>query len=155
MHSNRRKYEQGITLIEALVAMAILAIAALGALSYQFHCANQARIAKLELTATRTAQLLLEDWKSSGGSSAYDPAKLGMGFVYDQQSDFYKIKVDKLPIFIRLVQRDVESDESAGITLREISVITRWRLDFVDIEPEETDPHLVLTTYVRLDAAAG
>ena len=155
MHSNRRKYEQGITLIEALVAMAILAIAALGALSYQFHCAKHARIAKLELTATRTAQLLLEDWKSNGGSSSYDPSTLGMGFVYDEQNDFYKIEVDNLPMYIRLMQRDVETDESAGVTLREISVIVRWRLDFSELEPEATHPHLVLTTYVRLDAAAG
>lgn len=155
MHSNRRRYEHGITLIEAMVAMAILAIAALGALSYQFHCAKHARIAKLELTATRTAQLLLEDWKSNGGSSSYDPSSLGMGFVYDEQGGFYRIEVDNLPMYIRLMHRDVETDESAGITLREISVIMRWRLDFSALEPEEMHPHLVLTTYVRLDAAAG
>jgi hypothetical protein len=109
----------------------------------------------LELTATRTAQLLLEDWKSNGGSSSYDPSTLGMGFVYDEQNDFYKIEVDNLPMYIRLMQRDVETDESAGVTLREISVIVRWRLDFSELEPEATHPHLVLTTYVRLDAAAG
>lgn len=50
-----------------MVAMAVLAIATLGTLSYQYHSAKHSRIAKLEMTATRTAQLLLEDWKSSGG----------------------------------------------------------------------------------------
>lgn len=155
MYLSRKKYVHGFTLVEIMVAMAVLAIAALGALSYQFHCAKHARIAKLELTATRTAQLLLEDWKSNGGSSSYDPASLGMGFIYDEQSDFYEIEIDDLPMYIRLMHRDVETDESAGITLREISVIVRWRPDFSSIEPEQTHPHLVLTTYVRLDAAAG
>lgn len=155
MHSNRKKYGHGITLIEAMVAMAILAIAALGALSYQFHCAKHSRIAKLELIATRTAQLLLEDWKSNGGSDTYDPSTLGMGFVYDEQSGFYEIEVDDLPMYIRLMHRDVETDDTAGVTLREISVITRWRLDFSGSEPEEMHPHLVLNTYVRLDAAGG
>jgi prepilin-type N-terminal cleavage/methylation domain-containing protein len=155
MHFDRKKYRRGITLIEAMVAMAVLAIAALGALSYQFHCAKHARIAKLEMTATRTAQLLLEDWKSNGGSSSYDPTTLGLGFTKDQDSGFYKIEVDGLPMYIHLMQRDVETDTVAGVTLREISVIVRWRLDFSDIEPEAMHPHLVLTTYVRLDASGG
>jgi prepilin-type N-terminal cleavage/methylation domain-containing protein len=155
MYFSRKSYLHGFTLVEIMVAMAVMAIAALGALSYQFHCAKHARIAKLELTATRTAQLLLEDWKSNGGATSYDPGSLGMGFVYDQQNDFYKIEIDDLPMYIRLMHRDVETDASAGVTLREISVIVRWRLDFSNVEPELTSPHLVLTTYVRLDAAAG
>ena len=63
----RKRHKRGVTLIEALAAMVILAIAALGTLSYQYHSAKHSHITKLEMTATRTAQLLLEDWKSSGG----------------------------------------------------------------------------------------
>ncbi len=155
MHVDRKRYERGVTLIEVMVAMVILAIAALGALSYQFHCAKHSRIARLEMTATRTAQLLLEDWKSNGGSSSYDPSTLGLGFFYDEESGFYKIEVDGLPMYIRLMHREVDTDTVAGITLREISVIARWRLDFSDDDPEAIHPHLVLTTYVRLDASGG
>jgi len=135
--------------------MAVLAIAALGALGYQYHCAKHSRIAKLEMTATRTAQLLLEDWKSNGGSSSYDPSSLGLGFVDGPESDFYTITVDDLLLYIRLMHRDIEQDDAAGVTLREISVIVRWRLDFSDEEPQMNHPHLVLTTYVRLDASSG
>jgi prepilin-type N-terminal cleavage/methylation domain-containing protein len=155
MHVDRKRCEHGITLIEAMVAMAILAIAALGALSYQYHCAKHARIAKLEMTATRTAQLLLEDWKSNGGSSSYDPSTLGLGFSLDSESGFYRIEVDEQPMYIRLMHRDVETDAVAGVTLREITVVARWRPDFSELEPEAMHPHLVLTTYVRLDASSG
>jgi prepilin-type N-terminal cleavage/methylation domain-containing protein len=151
----RQKREHGVTLIEVMVAMAVLAIAALGALSYQYHSAKHSRIAKLEMTATRTAQLLLEDWKSSGGASNYDPSTLGIGITKDPESEYYKIEVDDLPMYIRLMYKDIATDTAAGVTLREISVITRWRLDFAADEPEMNHPHLVLTTYVRLDASAG
>ena len=155
MYIVARRYRRGFTLIEAMVAMAILAIAALGALSYQYHSARHARIAKLEMTATRTAQLLLEDWKSSGGSSNYDPTNLELGFSFDDESGFYRIEVDDQPMYIRLEYKDVATDASAGVTLREISVINRWRTDFADTVPDLTNPHLVLTTYVRLDASGG
>lgn len=155
MYFHRKMYRRGATLIEALVAMAILAIAALGALNYQFYSAKHARIARLEMTATRTAQLLLEDWKSNGGSDNYDPTSLGLGIVDDDESNFYRIEVDDLPMYIRLMHRDIDEDEVAGVTLREITVICRWRHDFSDDAPDASDPHLTLTTYVRLDGAGG
>ncbi|MBN1795549.1 MAG: prepilin-type N-terminal cleavage/methylation domain-containing protein [Sedimentisphaerales bacterium] len=151
----RIKNSSGLTLIEAMAAMAVLAVAALGTLGYQYHSAKHGRTAKLEMTATRTAQLILEDWKSKGGDANYDPSSLGLGFVKDEEMDFYKIEIDELPIFVKLLYNDVAHDAVAGVTLREISVIVRWRRDFTAIEPELNDPHLVLTTYVRLDASGG
>ena len=80
MTVNRPKSVEAFTLIETMVAMVVLAIAALGALGYQYHAALQVRIAHAQTTGTRTAQLLLEDWKSTGGSEDYDPIALAMGF---------------------------------------------------------------------------
>lgn len=144
----------GFTLVEAMVAMAVLAIASLGALSYQYHTARHAQIAKFEMTATRTAQLLLEDWKSVGGLDNYDPTDLNVGFYTDPEIDgFYRINVDGLPMYVRLRYEDIDHDDVAGVTLREISVIVRWSPDYEDGQgPQASDPHLVLTTYVRLDA---
>lgn len=70
----------GLTLVEVIVAMAILAIVALGALGYEYYAAQQVRLAHVQTIATHTAQLLLEDWKSTGGSDDYDPTILGLGF---------------------------------------------------------------------------
>lgn len=151
----RHRFRDGVTLVETLVAMVVLAIAALGGLGYQYHSAKHAKIAKYEMTATRTAQLLLEDWKSCGGSASYDPAKLGVGFNRPVDKDYHTIVVDELLMFVRLLHSDIAHDASAGVTLREISVVVRWRSDFSQLEPEVHHPHIVLTTYVRLDASGG
>lgn len=150
-----KRKDSGFTLVEAIAAMAILGIAAIGTMAYQYHSVGHSRTARLEMTAIRTAQLLLEDWKSKGGQADYDPSFLGMGFVKDEKADIYKIEIDELPIFIRLLYRDVETDETASVTLREITVIVRWQRKFSDVDPELNDPHIVLTTYVRLDGSGG
>jgi len=155
MARQRIIFSGGTTLVETLVAMAVLAIAAIGALGYQYHSARHSRTAKFELTATRTAQLLLEDWKSCGGAADYDPRQLGLGFSKSHNNKFYLIEVDDLPMFVRLMHRDLDHDATAGVTLREISVVMRWRGDHSILEPDVDHPHIVLATYVRLDASGG
>lgn len=151
MSGNNLRRSGGMTLIEIMVAMAILAIAAIGALGYQYHSATHNRIARLEMTATRTAQLLLEDWKGTGGLSNYDPRNLNIGFTKLEDSDIYRIVIDNLPMYAKLAYTDLDYDSTAGLTLREISVIVRWRRDLSAGMPTISDGILVLTTYVRLD----
>jgi prepilin-type N-terminal cleavage/methylation domain-containing protein len=156
MSVNKLKRSGGMTLLEIMVAMVVLAIAAIGALGYQYHAARHGNIAKLEMIATRTAQLLLEDWKSTGGDEYYDPSALGLGFDKTVEEGLFRVVVDDLPMYVRLEHRDVAHDSVASVTLREISVITRWRQDYKSIQPEaDRDPSLILTTYVRRDASGG
>ena len=65
-----------MTLLEVAVAIAVLAIASIGAINYQYHATRQGLVARSEITATRVAQLLLEDWKSRGGDETYDPVEI-------------------------------------------------------------------------------
>lgn len=152
---NLKSKNSGFTLIETLAAMTILAIAALGTLGYQYHSTQLSRTSVLEMAATRTAQLLLEDWKSKGGQADYDPRSLNIGFVKDTKLKIYRITIDDLPVFAKLYYSDVANDTLSGVTLRQISVVVRWRKDFSDIMPVYDDPHLTLTTFVRLDASGG
>ena len=157
MTARQFKRFKGALLIEVMVAMVVLAIAALGALSYQYHAARQARLAQAQMTATRTAQLLLEDWKSTGGSTDYDPTVLELGFenaASEDEAD-YLITVDELPMYLTLSHNDVEYDSVAEITLREITVTAQWRRNCEEGPRESDDPSLVLTTYVRVDASGG
>jgi len=146
----------GFTLVESMAAMAILAIAAVGALGYQYHAATQARLARAETLATQVCQLLLEDWKSTGGSLQYDPSQLELGFVRAEDSpefddwDFDEINIHAIPVldhlssiakhntyglvlddFVLLVildNKDVGHDEVANVTLRQISVVVLWTI---------------------------
>jgi type II secretory pathway pseudopilin PulG len=168
-----RRWAPAVTLAETLAAMSILAIASLGMLQYQYHAINQARVANAQIIATRTGQLLLEDWKSTGGSEDYDPITLGLGFEtivipqYFSQgqgqgvgvplhNQAYIITVDNIPIQMVLRWQDVETDATAQMTLRELSVTLKFD------EPENVsgslaayNPAIVLTGYVRIDASGG
>lgn len=179
MTVKRPKFASAVTLIEVMLAMAILAIAALGSLSYQYYAAGHARIARAQIIAVRTAQLLLEDWKSTGGSEEYDLAALGLGFSsrlfipsqWSQghghglgnplRSSAYAITVDGLPMLVTLRWEDVAHDTIAEIKLRQLAVIVRFgeidnhgNLTFPERYLENISS-LILTTYVRLDASGG
>ncbi len=179
MTVKRPKFASAFTLIEVMLAMGILTIAALGALSYQYYAAGHARIARTQSTGVRTAQLLLEDWKSTGGSEDYDLNALGLGFssrlfIASQWSQghggglgaplhnaAYANTVDGFPMLVTLRWEDVAEDSIAQIKLRQLAVIVRF--GEIDTHGNLTFPEsylehissLILTTYVRLDSSSG
>ena len=165
----------GITLVEAVLAMSILVITALGALSYQYHSARHSRIARELITATRTAQLLLEDWKSASGANNYNPVLLGLGFssptpIPDEFShsevpgsvvndSIYTITVDGVPMQIMLKWQDLDNPYGITAALRELTVIIKCGEENSGnstIESAlENMPPIIMATYVRLDEASG
>ncbi|MBN1819016.1 MAG: prepilin-type N-terminal cleavage/methylation domain-containing protein [Sedimentisphaerales bacterium] len=151
----RRPYARAVTLVEVIVACVVLAIAVLGVLSYQYHATRRTILARDKLTATRTCQLLLEDWKSNGADDTYDPSSLELGFTDTGTADRYKIKVNDLPMVATLSWKDVDNDTEANVTLREIRVLLQWRLDRRDDVIDAQDPQFEMATYVRRDQSAG
>ncbi len=149
VHSNK-----GVTLIEALIAAVAVSILALGGLAYQYLGAMHFRIAHAELTATRAGQLLIEDWKGNGAPDPqnYDATELGVGFEtpIDGDYSYYVITVDGIKMHIWPTFEDIDVDEFAGVTLRQISAKIQWRKDFGSAEVEDDDPSIILTTYARL-----
>jgi type II secretory pathway pseudopilin PulG len=171
-----REGVRGFTLVEQMIAGVILVVAALGALSYQYYAIGQARVARGQIAATHTAQLLLEDWKSTGGSDEYDPASLGLGFslgtvavsslappdgIGETLNDTtYAIQLDDIPVLAMLAYLDVDHDAQAKTTLRQLSVVARFAdLDAAGnllLEGRFAEmPSMTFVTYVRLDASSG
>ena len=153
--------QAGFTLVELIVAMAIIAIAAVGALNYQYYAAKHSRIAHTQITATRTAQLLLEDWKSVGGSTSYNPLNLQLGFSSAAVPDgfttgyslgtilnnvIYTITVNNVPMLIILGWSNVDYDSISDTTLRRLTVMVRWQQGGT-----LCNSPVILTTYVRLN----
>lgn len=152
----KTKKHVGLTLIEVMIAAGILSIVALGSLSYQYFAAVHNRIAKSQITATRTGQLLIEDWKNNGGSAAFNPESLNLGFLKTTEAGWgYFINVDSLPMYIELLSNDIANDEAAGVTVRQLSVKVAWRRDYKEESPGGDDPYIILTTYARIDASGG
>ena len=143
----------GLSLIEVMLAIVITSVIALGTLGYQYLSIKHSRASDAQFLATRIGQLLLEDWKSVGGDDDYDPESLQLGFDSPEPDEFgdYTIDLGNIQFFIQMQFNDVEHDDAADITLRQISVTVRWRRDYTRGALTSADPVLNLTTYVRRD----
>jgi len=173
MNTKRTKHRSGVALLEVMAASAILVVAAVGALSYEYHASRNTQIARAHISATHIAQLLLEDWMSMGGSDSYDPAALGLGFssALDIPSDFtqidgmgnplnngvYAITIDEVPMLAMLTRNNIDTDDVAQITLRQLGIIVEFGVASGQQAPDwvENVQPVILTTYVRADAAGG
>ena len=167
----------GFTLIEQVVAAAILTVAALGTFRYQYYTAALGRIASGETAAARTAQLLLEDWKSTGGATTYHPSSLGLGFSSGLavpsgfttpaglgttlNNSVYSLTWGNLPLLAMLKYLDVAQDTQARTTLRQLAVVVCYAQ--IDQSGSMSTPEsrfaglapITLVTYVRVDASKG
>jgi prepilin-type N-terminal cleavage/methylation domain-containing protein len=166
------KVSKAFTLIELMMTIAIVVIAVVGTMGYQYYAAKQSQIAFAQTTATRTAQLLLEDWQSTGGATTYDPLQLQFGFSSAPvPSDFtmglslgsvlnnviYTITVNNVPMSIMLSWCDVANDSVAQTTLLQLRAMVRWQQGYI-LQGGTTlciSPVVLTTSYIRLDAQGG
>lgn len=160
----RPRSEAGLTLIEVMAAVAILAIAALGTSAFRYHAALGARTADLQTTAARTALLLCESWRGASDPNTFDPTQLATEDANSDSaltietidisegvvvpSDFtplgiYSITTDGVNYYAVLSWKDI----SPG--LRALNVIVAWdpRGSGSDIY-ELPNKSFKLTTYV-------
>ncbi len=147
MSVKRAKCADGLTLIEVMFTVLIIALVALGALSYGYHGAGQIRHAREYATAVRIAYFLLEDWKASAGSALYAAATPGvrnpldlnvdgiMSFEYPQEGDgIYEVTVDHIPLQIKLsrpsgYQRLIPLTVAVSWNTGSIALTTNARID--------------------------
>ena len=152
----------GLTLLEVLISMVILSVAALGMMRYHCDSTRQTRLAEVEIIATRTGQLLLEDWKANGGSVDYDPQRLNMDITqisgeggFDTEGNLlmvYQTVADGVPLRIELLR---PQGFAGTIPLIHLTVSVQWRRDFGDGDIRVADPSVVLATYARGYEAVG
>lgn len=152
----QRRHAGGLTLIEVVLATAVIAIAAIGTLSYEYHGVKQMQIAKAHSAAVRIGYFLLEDWKANGGNALYatnsfgvaSPDNLDMGFRYIGNKT-YKIAVDNIPMRVTL------SRPLLNKTLIPLTATIRWRRDFRDEAILPDSPSIVLSAHARVGQAGG
>ena len=156
--SQKKSQRDGFTIVEVMVAMAIVIIVALGTLSFQYNNVRQSRAAEAQIAAARIGQLLLEDWKSSGGDSDYDPNSLNLGFKLVTTNNYVTTPpLDNQTFYIQLAQQlapvtsGSNPDTVAGVTLQQLSITISWRKDFGTGTVSSSDPTLTFTTFVRRD----
>lgn len=103
----RAKFAPAATLIEIIIAILILSIAALSTSGFRYYAAMDARKADVQITAARVASLILSGWKGSGGYSGYskydieggvdplDPNAYDIDFDYDTYDPYdYEYEIE-------------------------------------------------------------
>jgi len=175
VHSCR--HAGGLMLTEVMVAAVILVVAALGALRCQYYAAWHGKLARAQVAVGQIAHLLLEDWKSTGGSTDYNPLDLGLGFSgplaipagfipaeplgVALNGAAYAITVNGTPMMVALMVLDVSRDTQAKATLRQLAVVVRFSGGAAGGDTGNSDsrladmPPVTLATYVRVDASNG
>ena len=146
---------RGFTLFELIVAVSILVIISVGAINYHYFGTRMALRADAEMTAARTARLILDNWKKTGGDEHFNPVDLDMGFEATMASNQYQITVNELPLTVGLRWQNVIVDAAAATGLRQLEITVRWRMDYRQGTVSDTDPTYVITTYVRRDESEG
>ena len=155
--AHRSFSQDGFTLVEVMIAVCITVVIALGTLCYQYYGVKHSRASQAQITATRIGQLLLEDWKSTGGDPYYDPLSLGLGFTSPEPPSpgHYLITLDNQTFYIsrteQLAAVPNNPDPFAGVTLNQIRITVKWRRDYGLGATTASDPEIILTTYVRRD----
>jgi prepilin-type N-terminal cleavage/methylation domain-containing protein len=148
---------RGMSLIEVMLAVLILAISVIGASGYRYYSTLDARRADMHATAARIGMLLCENWRGLNGSESWDAAshlgsELTMSpITYPPEklgaADFtslgaYTVNVDGINYYTGLCWKDV----SAG--LRALNVVVAWSQRDTAGTISEADKVFRLTTYV-------
>jgi prepilin-type N-terminal cleavage/methylation domain-containing protein len=69
-----KTHNVGLTLIEVMVVILIVAIAVVGGMQFRYYCVTDAKRADVEINAARLGAMLLETWKGMGSLSTYNPS---------------------------------------------------------------------------------
>ncbi len=124
----KRRFRQGLSLVDTMASIAILIIAVIGTSSYRYNAALNVRKANNQITAARIANLLCESWQGQNGDPNYKPiAHLGSeleivegDFQEDYDESFTlleggscKITIDGFTYYTTLIYKDINPSLSA------------------------------------------
>jgi hypothetical protein len=148
MKMNKSRRNNGLTLVEVMVAALAALVIVIGSMAYQYHSARDARKADARVTAGRLGLLLLDAWKTVLGDTAlYDPkANLGptlpiafkeFTLIEPPPGDppglanpfrYYRIEVNGIKYFVKLSYEDQDRPPRVD-PLRLLNVRVAWNRD--------------------------
>jgi len=72
-NADNRKFRQGLSLVEAMVAIFVITAGIVGTFGYSCRAMLQTRKATEQNTAAQIAELLCESWKGLKGTETFEP----------------------------------------------------------------------------------
>ncbi len=151
---HKRFRRGGFSLIDVMVAVAVLVMAIVGTSSFRYHSNLDCRRAERQSAAARAALLLSESWRGTGGDEAYDPVGYLSSTVTIEEGDgpdapdgytalgSYEVTVNGTICYATLAWKDGDDG------LRELNVQLMWsQRGQGDEGIDEADKSFALTTY--------
>ena len=136
-----KKQNNGVMLIEVMVAALAIAVVVIGAMQFQYFCALDAHKSDVRAKAIRLGLLLLDAWKAEEGDplhnpilefgvppldnfiSITDPGIPGLPELLGNQC--YRVQVDGVYYFVKLSSEDIDFGDPPSI-LRKLNVAVAW-----------------------------
>ena len=151
-------HRSGLTVIEVMCAITVLAVAVIGTCAYSYHATLDVQRASMRRAASRTAILLCETWRGIKGAETFDPiAYFSSDFPIQQppewdgsgqiEADFtmlgmYEVSLDGIPYGVVLSWKDVSSE------LRALNVVIVWSIG--GLGQQEQQKVIRLTSYAPI-----
>ena len=154
--SKKRWCDSGVSIVEATIALVILAIAILGAINFKYFSSLDVKRSNLHDSAARVALMLCESWRGLDGTVSFDPVEeFEPGVVVlatdgpTEPNNFtllgkYSVFLEDHPYYAVLSYQDMDAD------LRALNVTVVWEQRGQDgTELSEADKIYQLTTYTE------
>ena len=152
---NKSSFRRGLSLVDAMVALAILSVGVVAATNYRYYAALDARKATMHTAAAKIGQMLCESWRGVEGAETYDPTTyLGSNLEIttstgpDKPEDFtllgsYAVQLNGVDYYVTMSWKDIYSG------LRALNVVVAWvQQEQVGSNFADVDKSFKLTTYM-------
>lgn len=159
MAVKRAKSAAAFTLVEVMITVLILSVAVIGASSYRYYAALDARKAAVQATAARMGLTLCESWRGLGGTETFDPiayfgssltiSAIGQSIEPDDATftllGGYTVVSEGVNYYAVLSWKDVSTE------LRALNIVVAWpQRGQAASSIADADKSFKLTTYTSL-----
>jgi len=147
---------KGLTLVEAMLAVVVLAIAVIGAANFRYYTTLDLQRSTRRITAARVGLLLCESWAGQRGAETYEPVThLDSDLVItadtgpDWPEDFtllgsYTVVLHGADYYATMSWKDVQTG------LRALNVVVAWaQRKQGETNINDADRSFALTTYTQ------
>ena len=152
----QRRFRRGFSIIEAIVAMLVVAIAVIGTISLRYQSSIDAKKAEVAMPASRLALMMVETWRGFAGSETFDPVNsLNSDITIENNGGptapggftllgTYKVQLNNVEYYTALSYKDINAD------LRALNVQVEWEQKGAEqATANESDKSFALTVYVE------
>lgn len=174
MDTRQLNRSKGMSLIEVMIAIAVLAVVMVGSLMYRYYTTLDEKEAEEQTAASRIATLLCESWRGVKGAEDYDPVvhlspelkivpitSTNIESVYSKPAGFnllgrYAVSLEDQKYHVALAWKDVSTNLRALGVVVNRKYFNRMSQDGTYQNATETgmsidSDRFKLTTYVATD----